>query len=100
MINTAIIHETNRLKESFLKNMNMSVPSYVIGAKQHFRFVNWIIDESLDSNLRLVNDISALPNKRSDVETFEEYKSRQKMQRLLMRYRYMFTTDLASKNVN
>lgn len=40
MINTAIIHETNRLKESFLKNMNMSVPSYVIGAKQHFRFVN------------------------------------------------------------
>lgn len=100
MINTAIIHETNRLKESFLKNMNMSVPSYVIGPKQHFRFVNWIIDESLDSNLKLVNDITTLSNKRSDVESFEEYKTRQKMQRLLMKYRYMFTTDISTKNDN
>lgn len=100
MINTAIIHETNRLKESFLKNMSMSVPSYVIGPKQHFRFVNWIIDESLDSNLKLVNDITTLSNKRSDVESFEEYKTRQKMQRLLMKYRYMFTTDISTKNDN
>jgi glutamate racemase len=97
MINTAIIRETNRLKESFLKNMNMSVPSYVIGAKQHFKFVNWVIDESLDSNLKLVNDITTISNERSNLESFEEYKSRQKMQRLLMRYRYMFTTDISTK---
>ena len=100
MINTAIIQETNRLKDSFLKNMSMSVPSYVIGPKQHFKFINWIIDESLDSNLRLVNDITTLSNERSELETYEEYKTRQKMQRLLMKYRYMFTTDLATKNDN
>jgi len=100
MINTEIIAETNRLKESFLKNMNMNVPAYVIGPKQHFRFVNWVIDESLDSNYRLVTDITALNAKRSELESFEQYKARLKMQKLLMKYRYMFITDLAAKNVN
>jgi hypothetical protein len=97
MINTAIIQETNKLKDSFLKNMSNPVPGYVVGSKKHFKFVNWVIDESLDSNLKLVNDITALSNKRSDLESFEEYKVRQKMQRLLMKYRYMFTTDISTK---
>lgn len=97
MINTAIIQETNKLKDSFLKNMNKSVPGYVTGSKKHFKFVNWVIDESLDSNLKLVNDITTLSNKRSNLESFEEYKVRQKMQRLLMEYRYMFTTDISTK---
>ena len=96
-MNNATIHETNRLFQSFSKNLNLSVPSYVIGPKNHYRFVNWVIDESLDSNLSLVNDITALPNKRSDIESFEQYKMRQKMQRALLKYRYMFTTNITSK---
>lgn len=97
MINTAIIQETNKLKDSFLKNMNSPVPAYVVGSKKHFKFVNWVIDESLDSNLKLVDDITTLSNERSDLESFEEYKIRQQMQRLLMKYRYMFTTDISTK---
>jgi hypothetical protein len=96
-MNNATIQETNRLFQSFSKNLNLSVPSYVIGPKNHYRFVNWVIDESLDSNLGLVNDITALPNKRSDIESFEQYKIRQKMQRALLKYRYMFTTNITSK---
>ena len=96
-MNNATIHETNRLFQSFSKNLNLSVPSYVIGPKNHYRFVNWVIDESLDSNLSLVNDITVLPNKRSDIESFEQYKMRQKMQRALLKYRYMFTTNITSK---
>ena len=96
-MNTATIQETNRLQASFLKSMNMTVPSYVIGPKKHYKFVNWVIDESLDSNLKLVSDITALASKRSDIETYEQYKGRQKMQRLLLKYRYMFTTDISSK---
>lgn len=96
-MNNATIQETNRLFQSFSKNLNLSVPSYVIGPKNHYRFVNWVIDESLDSNLGLVNDITALPNKRSDIESFEQYKLRQKMQRALLKYRYMFTTNITSK---
>jgi hypothetical protein len=97
MINIETILETNKLKDSFLKNMNNVVPSYVTGSKKHFKFVNWVIDESLDSNLKLVNDITVLSNERSNLESFEEYKIRQKMQRLLMKYRYMFTTDISTK---
>jgi hypothetical protein len=100
MINTEIIAETNRLKDSFLKSMSMIVPSYVIGPKNHYKLVNWVIDESLDSNYRLVTDITALNAKRSELESFEQYKARLKMQKLLMKYRYMFITDLTSKDVN
>jgi hypothetical protein len=94
-MNNAIIQETNRLFQSFSKSLNLDVPSYVIGSKKHYKFVNWVIDESLDSNLGLVNDITTLPNKRSDIETYEQYKMRQKMQRALLKYRYMFTTDIS-----
>ena len=97
-MNNATIQETNKMKAVFEAAMSKTVPSYIIGPKKHYKFVNWIIDESLDSNLKLVNDITTLPNKRSDIESFEEYKVRQKMQRLLMKYRYMFTTDLSNKN--
>ena len=100
MINTAIISETNKLQASFLKNMNQPAPSYVVGPKKHFKFVSWIIDESLDSNLKLVNDITTLSNERSHLETFEQYKIRQQMQRLMMKYRYMFTTDISISNDN
>lgn len=99
-MNNATIQETNKMKAVFEAAMSKTVPSYIIGPKKHYKFVNWIIDESLDSNLKLVNDITTLPNKRSDIESFEEYKVRQKMQRLLMKYRYMFTTDLSNKNDN
>lgn len=99
-MNNATIQETNKMKAVFEAAMSKTVPSYILGPKKHYKFVNWIIDESLDSNLKLVNDITTLPNKRSDIESFEEYKVRQKMQRLLMKYRYMFTTDLSNKNDN
>jgi hypothetical protein len=100
MINTATIQQTNDLQASFLKNMKNPVPSYVIGPKKHFKFVSWVIDESLDSNLKLVNDITTLPNERSSLESFEQYKTRQQMQRLMMKYRYMFTTDISTSNGN
>ena len=80
--------------------MKNPVPSYVIGPKKHFKFVSWVIDESLDSNLKLVNDITTLPNERSSLESFEQYKTRQQMQRLMMKYRYMFTTDISTSNGN
>jgi hypothetical protein len=94
-MNTTTIQESNKMKASFEAAMSKPVPSYILGPKRHFKFINWVIDQSLDSNLKLVNDITTLPNNRHNLESFEEYKIRQKMQRLLIKYRYMFTTDLA-----
>jgi hypothetical protein len=100
MINTLTISETQRLQESFTKSMTQIVPTYIQGYKNHYKFVTWVIDESLDSNYRLVTDITALSSERSEIETFAQYKNRLKMQRMFKKYRYMFTTDISAKNGN
>ena len=99
-MNTLIISETQRLQESFTKSMAQIVPTYIQGSKNHYKFVTWVIDESLDSNYRLVTDITALSSERSEIETFAQYKNRLKMQRMFKKYRYMFTTDLSTNNGN
>ena len=100
MINTLTISETQRLQESFSKSMSQVVPTYIQGSKNHYKFVTWVIYESLDSNYRLVTDITALSSERSEIETFAQYKNRLKMQRFFKKYRYMFTTDLSTNNGN
>ena len=65
--------------------------------KNHYKFVNWVIDQSLDSNYRLVTDITALSQKRSEIESFSEYKIRLKIQKFLLKYRHYFITDLLAK---
>lgn len=98
MLNTATVAETLNLQASFSKSMSQVVPTYIQGSKNHYKFVTWVIDESLDSNYRLVTDITALSSERSEIETFAQYKNRLKMQRMFKKHRYMFTTDISTSN--